>query len=621
MKTQLRFKHLRITGGFLSGFEFDFSENLNCIIGARGAGKTTVLEFIRYALNVLPLNNAAQKRLQSIVENNLEGGRIEVTVDAADGGTYIVSRKCGEQPQLFYPNHEVTGMTYAPNLFPVDVFSQNEIEEIASQSSYQMALLEIFSQGEIADLNSKINHLRMQLNSNAAALRPLQERERELVAELNIMPSVKRKLDELSMASDSKDVALNREHHMKDIRNLEVRFVESAEKIYTDSESRVRALSNLISERLRWCNMSELDEGENNDLIMRVHDDIVEQNEALNGVVKEFLAALSEKTAHLRELKTELAKRHQTQELKYLEMVEKSREEQQRAAARREVADEYTKLLVADKEHKEVRAKIHETIKERKTLKDELKARIADRFQIRADIADRINRELRPKIRVTVSQCSNKENYRELVEKALKGPQMHYRKVAGNIVSCLPPERLVRTVVDNNLNCLIEDVKLSPEQAKNVVSMLKDPDFLSALEVVDIPDGVKIELNDHGTYKQTETLSTGQKCNAILPILLLDSERPLLIDQPEDNLDNEFVHNIIVESVKDVKTRRQLIFVTHNPNIPVLCDSEQMLVMESDGIAGHIRNSGNVDDCKLDIINILEGGETAFKERQKRYAF
>ena len=84
MKTQLRFRHLHITGGFLSGFDFDFSENLNCIIGSRGAGKTTVLEFIRYALNVLPLNTSAQKRLQSIVESNLEGGRIEVTVDAAD---------------------------------------------------------------------------------------------------------------------------------------------------------------------------------------------------------------------------------------------------------------------------------------------------------------------------------------------------------------------------------------------------------------------------------------------------------------------------------------------------------------------------------------------------------
>ena len=101
---------------------------------------------------------------------------------------------------------------------------------------------------------------------------------------------------------------------------------------------------------------------------------------------------------------------------------------------------------------------------------------------------------------------------------------------------------------------------------------------------------------------------------------MLDSERPLLIDQPEDNLDNEFVHNIIVESVRNVKNNRQLIFVTHNPNIPVLGEAEQMLVMESDGTAGHIRKSGTVDDCKENIISILEGGAEAFRKRVERYS-
>ena len=616
-----RFKHLYITGGFLGGFDFDFSENLNCIIVARGAGKTTVLEFLRYALDAFPLNVSAQKKLLAIVEHNLEGGRIEVTVEAPDGQTYIISRKCGEKPQVFYSNHEPTGLTYTSSLFPVDIFSQNEIEGIASQGAYQMALLETFSQGKIAALNSKINKLRMELKSNDAQLRPLQSRENELVEELNNMPSVKRKLDELSMVADDNDIALNKEHRQKDIRILELKYVDEVEKLYTDSESRVKLLNNMLFERMRFCNTSHLEDGVNFDLITSIQSDLEELNEALNRTVEAFMGSHKEKYDHLRELKTELAKRQQAQELKYLELVEKSREDQQRAAERREVSDEYTKLLGADSEQKQIRAKIHEVVNERRALKDELKARIAERFQIRADIADRINSELRPKIRVTVSQCSNTDAYRELVEKSLKCPQMHYKKVTGSIVSCLPPETLVRTVLDSNMNRLIEDAKLSPDQAKTVISMLKDPDFLAALELVDLPDGVKIELNDHGTYKQTETLSTGQKCNAILPILLLDSARPLLIDQPEDNLDNEFVHNIIVESVKDVKTRRQLIFVTHNPNIPVLCDSEQMLVMESDGTSGHIRKSGNVDECKLDIINILEGGEVAFKERQKRYSF
>jgi hypothetical protein len=74
-----------------------------------------------------------------------------------------------------------------------------------------------------------------------------------------------------------------------------------------------------------------------------------------------------------------------------------------------------------------------------------------------------------------------------------------------------------------------------------------------------------------------------------------------------------------VESVQNVKKSRQLIFVTHNPNIPVLSNSEQVIVMESNGKAGHIRKSGTIDDCKSNIINILEGGEEAFKKRVNRY--
>lgn len=138
---------------------------------------------------------------------------------------------------------------------------------------------------------------------------------------------------------------------------------------------------------------------------------------------------------------------------------------------------------------------------------------------------------------------------------------------------------------------------------------------------MELPDTTKIELRDHCEYKATETLSTGQKCNAILPILLLDSDRPLLIDQPEDNLDNEFVHDTIVESIMRIKMNRQLVFVTHNPNIPVLAEAEKILVMESDGCAGHIRRTGSVDDCKENIVNILEGGEEAFKKRKTRYAY
>jgi hypothetical protein len=70
-----------------------------------------------------------------------------------------------------------------------------------------------------------------------------------------------------------------------------------------------------------------------------------------------------------------------------------------------------------------------------------------------------------------------------------------------------------------------------------------------------------------------------------------------------------------------VKKRRQLVFVTHNPNIPVLGDAEQVFVLESDGSSARVINQGTVDQCQRDIVTLLEGGEAAFKERKQRYNY
>jgi ABC-type lipoprotein export system ATPase subunit len=100
---------------------------------------------------------------------------------------------------------------------------------------------------------------------------------------------------------------------------------------------------------------------------------------------------------------------------------------------------------------------------------------------------------------------------------------------------------------------------------------------------VELYDKPIIELKDGQDYKDSSQLSTGQKCTTILPILLLESENPLLVDQPEDNLDNAFIYETVVKSLREAKGKRQLIFVTHNPNIPVLGDSERVFVLRSTG--------------------------------------
>ena len=78
---------------------------------------------------------------------------------------------------------------------------------------------------------------------------------------------------------------------------------------------------------------------------------------------------------------------------------------------------------------------------------------------------------------------------------------------------------------------------------------------------------------------------------------------------------------MIVESIRNVKQHRQLIFVTHNPNIPVLGDADRVFVLDSDGTAARNTNAGTVDEVKSQIVTLLEGGEDAFKARKLRYAY
>jgi ABC-type lipoprotein export system ATPase subunit len=179
----------------------------------------------------------------------------------------------------------------------------------------------------------------------------------------------------------------------------------------------------------------------------------------------------------------------------------------------------------------------------------------------------------------------------------------------------------VVAVRGRDTGALCDRAELNPEQADKVLAALATPALLYELEIVELLDLPRIELKDGDTYKDSLSLSTGQKCTAILPILLLDSENPLLVDQPEDNLDNRFIFEAVVDSIRKVKPRRQMIFVTHNPNIPVLGDAERVFVLDSDGASAHKANEGTVDQCKADIVTLLEGGEDAFKARKCRYAY
>ncbi|MBK9121297.1 MAG: DUF2330 domain-containing protein [Phycisphaerales bacterium] len=254
-------------------------------------------------------------------------------------------------------------------------------------------------------------------------------------------------------------------------------------------------------------------------------------------------------------------------------------------------------------------------VDQRQALLQQLATLRDRRFAIRRGVAEAITTQLAGRIRVGVRQSGDVQQYADLLTVALRNAHVRTNTVVPKLVQAFWPDRLAAAVRAGDPRPLVEEAELSSDQARKVLDALGGSETLFQLECVDLGDMPTIELNDNGEYKPSPALSTGQKCTAVLPILLLDSANPLLIDQPEDNLDNRFIFEHVVGSLCAAKVSRQLVFVTHNPNIPVLGDAERVFALDSDGTRAFVARTGGVDDCRHEILTLLEGGAEAFAHR------
>ena len=116
--------------------------------------------------------------------------------------------------------------------------------------------------------------------------------------------------------------------------------------------------------------------------------------------------------------------------------------------------------------------------------------------------------------------------------------------------------------------------------------------------------------------------SPGQRSSALLPLIALSERTPLIIDQPEDNLDNAFIVETVIKAIRArPASTGQIICATHNPNIPVLADAKTVAFMDSDGRRGFLRHAAPLTDQRsVDAItSVMEGGREAFELRAKFY--
>ncbi len=153
------------------------------------------------------------------------------------------------------------------------------------------------------------------------------------------------------------------------------------------------------------------------------------------------------------------------------------------------------------------------------------------------------------------------------------------------------------------------------------------PDKWTELLLTRIPDVADLVLyradgSEAGSFKEN-TLSTGQKNTAILSLLLAWGSGPVIVDQPEDELDSEFLFQDLVPMLRKAKLQRQLIIVTHNANIPVNADAELVYALRAENGHGVCLAQGGLDndDVSKAVLNVMEGSKEAFLRRKEKYHF
>lgn len=197
-------------------------------------------------------------------------------------------------------------------------------------------------------------------------------------------------------------------------------------------------------------------------------------------------------------------------------------------------------------------------------------------------------------------------------------------------------KKIVEYCLGGNIIERIEEVKKDFIEARRgketkidytgrFINLLKElnEEQLAHIELFMIEDDVKVEYKKNGSevFTPLTNASAGQRTSAILTFILSEGKIPLILDQPEDDLDNHLIYDLIVERLKKCKNERQIIVVTHNANIPVNGDAELIIGMDSTSKAIKVEKIGTIDEqhVKEEICNVMEGGECAFKMRAQKY--
>jgi energy-coupling factor transporter ATP-binding protein EcfA2 len=613
--------------GFLKECGLRFNENLNCLIGGRGTGKSSVIESLRYVLGQTPLGELARKTHDEIIEAVIRPEtKITLLVRTFHPAPnyYRIERRVSEEPVVFDENGKRTELKVFDILPPLDIYGQHEISEIARDPVKQRGLLKRFRPAGAAKYEAEKNECLHVLAKNREDILRARREAQNLEDKLSQWPALEEKLLRYNK--------LGAEEKLRALSLLEREgMLVRASRERAETLRKITAQAAQKFEAENWIYEDKPDEPlPHADLIKKM----VHENERMAETVRQTLAQLEDTLQQGQQKLLGLARDWETRRRELRESYQKVLQQLQKEAVdanaymrlRRELAE--LEPMRLQREHHLQRLRELENKRKRFLLK--MRAACDHLAKIDRAAAQRVSTLLEGKVRVTVAQNNDNESLLAKLRPLKKGKNLDFfekfcEKENFNLAELIAALRA-------GPEALREKYGFNAKQAALLSNM--EEGMVLALEETPTVSGVGLEHNvalaeEEPVWKKISELSTGQRATAILLMLFPESGAPLVIDQPEDDLDNRFIAEQVIPMLRKEKQRRQFLFATHNANLPVLGDAELIVALEAAGDSRHGRaqileqNLGAIDreSVKLCVEQVLEGGKDAFEKRRAKYGF
>lgn len=620
---------------------FRFSPYFNAIVGGRGTGKSTVINTLRLAAR-------REQELQQLGDNS--GPLVSFKSFSKVGGDGSVEGALLPETEIeleWLQDTTKTRLRWKRNDTnpQVEEWQQGQWQEASSQSiNAQRFPVRIFSQGQIASLAGEGRQSLLTIIDQAAGIEPAQDllqeacrtylvqaaQLREMQGRLGDKSEIQRQLDKARLKvqafqqSDYSDVLSAYSQGRHQAREVELVFSQLSNK---------SSKLNQLVEELYIDDWPKQYFENDSDAILSWRSNVDAQLEKLREVLKAEAVKLDKLQEQSKQSELFTSWQAQVQAAK----AEHNKLQEQLAAQGIDDPKSYAiqTVLIQQLEAKikEIKQLESDCQKQKKTLDNQYKLILQRRHaitQLRSEFLQNTLYE-NQHVRIQVTPFGNNSNYLERQLRELL--ELQDTRFSNDIAQYDENNNLTGglTLIMRNNQGLdgVEQVKNilragATELSKGFQSYLDrkftQSDLADHIKLWFPEDDLQIEYQRSNRWNPIDSGSQGQRSAAMLAFLLAFGKEPIILDQPEDDLDNQLIYELIVKQIKENKIYRQLIIVTHNPNIVVNGDADLVHVMGFAGGQCVVSESGALQQSKVReaVCNVMEGGHEAFSRRWQR---